>query len=636
MANKRIKDLVTTKYKGFMALDDVDGTGKYDVNGLMRGVHSASQSCLNNLSPILYQYGVECELDGNVLKSIHNDSQQNKLGCTIFRSDVVEFSASISDAYVLVSLDTRGYYTGVAVGVIGSKQGKWVSIVDGVMKETASISDFPSFNANFTVVNKGSGIFEINDNRGNSITLDATNNGLLSIDSDYFIYCIGFMTSTYFSVGKSYASILNLSSFSNDEGVRKSVIGVSGVSRKLNLHPLGPASVQLGHSISCEGGSITALNYNGNGWGGVIFTNDKVKLSLVNADNYIALAYRLGDDFAIIGLGVTGRNKGQWFRLYKSGFIPGATVPDFPTFSRDELYIEKTGPTAYSIQGGGRSISVDVSMNGLFLTDCMEYGIGLVTSNYYSKLPFNFGKILNLNDFENLQEVKNFKPLYGKKIVVLGDSITAQGYFTKGLASVSGAIVDKTYGISGSTISSRSNSFIDRVANMPTDVDCILVFGGVNDWQLGVTLGQFSDGVSDTSKFYGALHTLCNSLTIKYRNGSIDIPVIFMTPLHAQYQGQTIGDVKYPAKLEYSVTGNGLVQNSYGGGFLKDYVDAIKEVCEFYAIPCIDSYSHSNLAPLQDTNRAKFFQDGLHPNAEGGLQLSRSIYGRIIELLKNS
>lgn len=31
MANKRIKDLATTKYKGFMALDDADGTGKMDV-----------------------------------------------------------------------------------------------------------------------------------------------------------------------------------------------------------------------------------------------------------------------------------------------------------------------------------------------------------------------------------------------------------------------------------------------------------------------------------------------------------------------------------------------------------------------------------------------------------------------------
>ena len=34
MANKRIKDLATTKYKGFMALDDADGTGKYDITNI--------------------------------------------------------------------------------------------------------------------------------------------------------------------------------------------------------------------------------------------------------------------------------------------------------------------------------------------------------------------------------------------------------------------------------------------------------------------------------------------------------------------------------------------------------------------------------------------------------------------------
>ena len=35
MANKRIKDLATVKYKGFMALDDADGTGKFPVENLI-------------------------------------------------------------------------------------------------------------------------------------------------------------------------------------------------------------------------------------------------------------------------------------------------------------------------------------------------------------------------------------------------------------------------------------------------------------------------------------------------------------------------------------------------------------------------------------------------------------------------
>lgn len=38
MANKRIKDLATTKYKGFMALDDADGTGKFDIENLLGAI----------------------------------------------------------------------------------------------------------------------------------------------------------------------------------------------------------------------------------------------------------------------------------------------------------------------------------------------------------------------------------------------------------------------------------------------------------------------------------------------------------------------------------------------------------------------------------------------------------------------
>lgn len=38
MANKRIKDLATTKYKGFMALDDADGTGKFPIENLIGSI----------------------------------------------------------------------------------------------------------------------------------------------------------------------------------------------------------------------------------------------------------------------------------------------------------------------------------------------------------------------------------------------------------------------------------------------------------------------------------------------------------------------------------------------------------------------------------------------------------------------
>ena len=38
MANKRIKDLATTKYKGFLPLDDDEGTGKFPINSLIESI----------------------------------------------------------------------------------------------------------------------------------------------------------------------------------------------------------------------------------------------------------------------------------------------------------------------------------------------------------------------------------------------------------------------------------------------------------------------------------------------------------------------------------------------------------------------------------------------------------------------
>ena len=47
MANKRIKDLAALKYKGFMALDDVDGTGKFPIENLIGSIAPIFSSTVN-------------------------------------------------------------------------------------------------------------------------------------------------------------------------------------------------------------------------------------------------------------------------------------------------------------------------------------------------------------------------------------------------------------------------------------------------------------------------------------------------------------------------------------------------------------------------------------------------------------
>lgn len=57
MANKRIKDLATTKYKGFMALDDAEGTGKFPIDNLIESIAPVFDSTVNYTAgqSVMYQ-----------------------------------------------------------------------------------------------------------------------------------------------------------------------------------------------------------------------------------------------------------------------------------------------------------------------------------------------------------------------------------------------------------------------------------------------------------------------------------------------------------------------------------------------------------------------------------------------------
>jgi lysophospholipase L1-like esterase len=197
----------------------------------------------------------------------------------------------------------------------------------------------------------------------------------------------------------------------------------------------------------------------------------------------------------------------------------------------------------------------------------------------------------------------------GKKMLFLGDSITQgakvddlNNLYWKRLEINDGCIV-KGYGISGTRIAKQHNLkegekemyFRSRVPSMDEDADVVVVFGGVNDHGHGdAALGTFDDRCDDT--FYGALHNLYTDLINKYPTAKI----VVMTPCHR-------------------VNENG-AYNSVGlrnVGTLKDYVDVIKRVAEYYALPLLDLYSLSGFQPDVESNRAIYMPDGLHPSDAG-------------------
>lgn len=214
--------------------------------------------------------------------------------------------------------------------------------------------------------------------------------------------------------------------------------------------------------------------------------------------------------------------------------------------------------------------------------------------------------------------------LKGTKINFLGDSITEGAgtsshdkMFTMLIEREYGAIC-QNYGIGGTRIARQKTpteekwdrDFISRVPEMDNDADIVVVFGGTNDFGHGdAPLGTMSDRTPYT--FYGALHCLYTALTEKYP----DVPVVILTPLHRLNEDSPKGDNK-PEPV----------------GTLKEYVNIIREVAEYYSLPVLDLFKESGLQPKIPVIQQKYVPDGLHPNDDGNAILAHKI-ARFLEML---
>lgn len=210
-----------------------------------------------------------------------------------------------------------------------------------------------------------------------------------------------------------------------------------------------------------------------------------------------------------------------------------------------------------------------------------------------------------------------------KTILFLGDSIT-EGCAASSPDKIYHQLIKEkyglraavNYGIGGTRIARQQTKsdpaiydedFCKRFPMMQSDADAIVVFGGTNDYGHGdAPIGTFNDRTVNT--FYGACHVLMEGLMNKY----IGKPIIFMTPLHRLLENSKIINGK-----ETDIT-------------LKDYVDAIKEVAQYYSLPVLDLYSESGLQPNVKSNCEYYFSDGLHPNDNGHAHIAE-VLGMYLE-----
>lgn len=199
--------------------------------------------------------------------------------------------------------------------------------------------------------------------------------------------------------------------------------------------------------------------------------------------------------------------------------------------------------------------------------------------------------------------------LKGLKINFLGDSIT-EGHgvtrteyrFTDRLAAQYG-VISVNYGIGGTRIARQKTpsfypdhdkDFISRVDTLDENADVVMVFGGTNDWGHGdAPLGDMGDRTPYT--FFGALHILYTSLITRFPGK----PIIIITPLHRLNESDPNGNF------------------GHRPGTLKDYVNAIRQVAEYYSLPVLDLYKESGLQPEVPIIRETYVPDGLHPNDAG-------------------
>ena len=217
---------------------------------------------------------------------------------------------------------------------------------------------------------------------------------------------------------------------------------------------------------------------------------------------------------------------------------------------------------------------------------------------------------------------KVMQPWSYKSITCLGDSITAgdggegkqiDSYVPRLRKWVGNASLNN-YGRNGSKITridgDNGSSFVDRCTTIAGQ-DVVTIFGGINDFQWNTPLGTMADGPDKTNTFYGALKKVI--ITLSTNNPKAKLMLI--TPMKTtKFQYHTFDE-------------NGKLMENGNGNTQLDFVNAIKDVGDYYSIPVLDMYRCSNYSPYlgSQLGHDNYTVDGLHPTEHGYERIAQTI-----------
>ncbi len=232
-------------------------------------------------------------------------------------------------------------------------------------------------------------------------------------------------------------------------------------------------------------------------------------------------------------------------------------------------------------------------------------------------------------------------PWRGAKVAYFGDSVTdprnsgSQRKFWQLLAEW----LEQTpwvYAVSGRQWNDIPNQMRQLQNDHGDDVDAIIIFCGTNDYNHGVSLGQWYEECDTTVEVAGRqpLHTAQRRMRQPSMDGTtfrgrINIAmsqlkehyptkqIVLLTPIHRAFFSSSNRNVQ-PSEA---------YQNACGE-YVDAYVEAVKEAANVWAVPVIDLNALSGLYPLSAAHGRYFHNattDLLHPNDDGHRRMALTL-----------
>ena len=237
----------------------------------------------------------------------------------------------------------------------------------------------------------------------------------------------------------------------------------------------------------------------------------------------------------------------------------------------------------------------------------------------------------------------------GKRCAFLGDSMTdpnnrAATYHYYDYLRDSLGIEPRVYARSGH----QWHQILEKAKLMQqtdsTTIDVIFIWAGTNDYNHSIPMGRFyaecdtvcnrngrivparhREWLMNDSTFCGRINMCLSWLKHEYPTTQ----VIVMTPIH-----RALADFSDLSRNKYNVQPDEDYSNERGL-YVEEYINALRQACQYWAVPCIDLFQDSGLYPMEPRHGVYFAEpehkegtaryDRLHPNNAGHIRLGRTI-----------